>query len=117
MDPWRKMEKMSPATEARWASKRKSKSEQYISGPIPVPWIVAAGTLPGRAVQVALALWYRHRLDRGGPTVLSRTLLKQFAIGRTTAWRGLRALETAGLVEVDRQRGRAPRVVILPYAK
>lgn len=81
---------------------------------IPLAWAHAMAGLSGRASVVGLALWYRSGVMKGDRTVvLSSKNLRGFGLTRNTARRGLRDLEAAGLVAVDRHTGRAPRVTLL----
>ena len=51
----------------------------------------------------------------GSKTVLvSNKLAAEMGLGRETKRRALAALEAAGLVRVDRKRGRSPRVSFAP---
>jgi hypothetical protein len=70
--------------------------------------------LPGKALHVALEVWYRAGLKRQRAVVLSLAHVADVGgFDRATASRGLRALERAGLVAVARGVGRAPRVTLL----
>jgi len=44
---------------------------------------------------------------------LTRAICREFYIGRDSKYRGLKAMEEAGLVAVERHRGRSPRVTLL----
>jgi len=82
-------------------------------GPLPLGWLECAAGLPGRSIHVALALW--HETTRSGSmcVALSNTLCLRFHVDRNAKYRALRSLETAGLVIVERRRGRSPRVTLL----
>jgi hypothetical protein len=70
--------------------------------------------LKGRALHVAVEIWFHAGVQRRREVVLS--LAKVAAAGefdRGTAAHGLAALERAGLVRVERGVGRAPRVTLL----
>jgi DNA-binding transcriptional ArsR family regulator len=88
----------------------------FLRGPIPLPWLARASVLPGKALAVALALYFLSGL-RGNQLHdlrLSSATLKRLGVGdRSTKYRALRALERAGLVRVVRQRGKNPLVTIL----
>ena len=90
--------------------------ETFLRGPIPLDWLHQACLLPGKAVAVALALWFKAGMSKGQfavPIALTRTLLRQFGVkDRRTSARALEAMESAGLVSVDRHPGRSPRVTI-----
>jgi hypothetical protein len=67
--------------------------------------------LPGKALAVAIHLWFRAGIT-GDATVSVN--LSRMSIDRSAASRGLVQLERAGLVAVTRGRGRKPAVTILP---
>lgn len=90
----------------------------YLSGPIPGDWLSRAAALPGRALHVALAVQHGLRLNRSEKVKLTRRLLDCFGVNRKAAYRGLLALETAGLIAIEeRGRGRCPVVRILESAE
>jgi hypothetical protein len=79
---------------------------------VPLAWLSRASRLPGKALAVALAIWYVAGLERSGTVRLTTSTLREFNVGRKAAYRGLAALERAGLVQVERKRGRCPGVTI-----
>ena len=82
-------------------------------GPIPYKWLCVAGALPGQALQVAMALWFLAGMKKVATVALSNAVLRDFGVSRYAGYRGLAALEAAGLVSVVRHRGRNPIVTIL----
>ncbi len=93
------------------------KGEKYLGGPIPLTWLTPAASLPGKALHVALALWFEALVSRGKkPTVHPRLVtLRAFGAGcRRTLYRALAALSRAGLVSVEYRKGRPSLVTILP---
>jgi hypothetical protein len=81
--------------------------------PIPWMWWYRACPLPGRALRVALALWFQggwlgNRAEF--PFDLSRW--ESLGLTRFSAGRGLLALEAARLVAVERTPGRSPVVTV-----
>jgi hypothetical protein len=104
-----------PPSDRRKAPRHKS-GERFLRGPIPMPWLCAAARAAGqgRGFQVAIALWFLSGLNHQARTVrLSSAVLREFGVDRHAGYRGLKALEMAGLVRVDRHAGRLPRVTIL----
>jgi hypothetical protein len=91
---------------------RKSRG-RFIKGPIPWGWITTAATLPGKSLHIALGLWYVTGLKKSRSVVLSRSVLQHLGLGARATRNGLRRLEMAGLIEVDRSNGRSPRVTVL----
>lgn len=90
--------------------------EAFVKGPIPRAWLLRAMRLPGRSLHVSLELWYRAGLTGSAEVVLSLSSVSEACvIDRATASRALGALESAGLVSVRRQVGRAPRVTLLDW--
>jgi hypothetical protein len=74
--------------------------------------------LPGKALHVALALWFDALVRKSPKSAVvqpRRVTLSRFGAGcRRTLYRSLRALEQAGLLRVERRAGRPFLVTILP---
>lgn len=99
------------------APPRPAPGEHFLKGPIPRAWLDRAMGLPGKALHVAVVLWYRAGLTGHRDVVLSLSSVASIGgFDRATASRGLSSLEGAGLVRVRRHVGRAPRVAILECA-
>jgi hypothetical protein len=87
--------------------------ERFLKGPIPWPWLERSMTLPGKALHVGLILW-REAGWRRNRTV--RFCLHGNLPAGLTLWaarRGLRALETAGLVRIFRKPGHGLEVSLM----
>jgi hypothetical protein len=80
--------------------------DTFLRGPIPWPWWSRAASLPGRALHVASAVRYLVGW-KGEPTVsLALGDLDPFlGVDHQAARRGLRALESVALVEVEPRAG------------
>lgn len=91
---------------------RKAKS-QFIKGPIPLTWISQASQLPGKALHVAVMLWYLYGVAQSKELVLSTARFSAWGVSRYQKNRALTILEEAGLIKVCRRSGRNPRVQIL----
>ena len=105
-------ERMSKATLKRWQEKRKRNGEKFVSGPIPLAWIKSAAVLPGKALAVGVSLWFLRGLTRTSTLSFSPSTWNQFGLSRSAVYRGLKQLEAAGLLAVERHRGRCPLVTI-----
>jgi len=93
-------------------------TEHYLRGPIPLAWLQKAARLPGRTLAVGVALWHLAGLRRTRQHLsLSTERLAPFGVSRYAKDRALRHLTGAGLVTVDRKRGRSPRVTIVAGRK
>lgn len=93
---------------------RAREAEAFLKGPIPWPWVIAAGSLPGSALHVGLAIWFRAGRAKSRTVSVSLTAVAHaFGFHRTRASRALGALAEAGLVCVKRAPGQKPIVTIL----
>jgi len=63
-------------------------------------------------LHVALAVWHQGDLEKRNGVKLTWNLLDRFGATPDAGARGLAALEQAGLVSVQRHRGRCPVVTI-----
>ena len=93
--------------------KHRSRTKRpFLKGPIPLKWLQCAAGLPGKALQVGLALWYLAGVKRSKVIKFSYKRAEEFGTKRHAAYRGLRALEKAGLIGVEKGQGRAPMIFI-----
>lgn len=92
---------------------RHGPGEFFLRGPIPWVWLSRAAELPGRALAIAVVLWHYAGMTGTAlvPLNLSSLPLK---IDRSSASRGIVALERAGLVRVSRRPGRKLLVTLVP---
>jgi hypothetical protein len=98
------------ATTAKLTQQR---SDRYLRGPVPLAWLEAAARLPGRALQVGLALWYLVGVTKSATVSLSSVRLAAFGVDRSAKRRALAALAGAGLVTLDQAPGRNPAVTVI----
>jgi len=98
----------------RREKQQESRQDEFIKGPLPLPWMIAATALPGRyPLAVALVIWFRAGLEKTISKLrLTSKMLDRFSINRQAGYRALATLEDAGLVAVDRKPGRCPLVSI-----
>src|SRR5438105_2354759 len=89
---------------------RPGPKELYLGGPIPMGWLGRAANLPGKALHLAVAVWF-EALCTGAKDpavrVPRRTLRRLGLSSRATRDRALGALAAAGLVAVERRTGRS----------
>ena len=94
---------------------RHDKGEHFLKGPVPLNWLAQAARCGGKALSVAIILWYRAGLKRSPTVKVPRWTADKFDLRRHAKTRGLKALEQAGLVRVKRQQGCSPEVTLLDY--
>ena len=110
--PWG-VKRQTPCQPQRPRIPRHKPGELFLKGPIPWRWLVLAGQLPGRALAVGVLLWHLVGIQNRGTVRLLPSKTRSLGLSPRAARRGLTALEGAGLVAVDRHRGRSPDVTVL----
>lgn len=93
-----------------------SQTEPFLKGPIPLGWLSIAASLPGKALNVALAIRWLVGMASTTEIRISRKALDCFSVSDDAYRDGLDRLEGAGLINVKRQAGRRPLVTVLPIA-
>lgn len=88
-------------------------SAPFVRGPIPLAWILRAGSLQGKALMVGMALWYRAGCTKSDVVTPSHALWRKFDVSRQSAYRAIKALDNAGLIQVERRNGKNPIITIL----
>jgi hypothetical protein len=86
---------------------------RFIKGPLPLAWFEGAAALPGRALHVALAIWFQVGLERSSTIKLGQKRASQFSVSRDAKYDALKRMTEAGLIEVEQSPGQAPRVTVV----
>ena len=92
---------------------RHRQGDEFLKGPIPLNWLGAAASLPGKTLAVGIAIWFKAGASKNRTVRLTGKLLSKFGVRRKAGYRGLKRLESAELVSVNRHAGRSPIVTIL----
>ena len=96
---------------------RQRRAGRFLKGPILMRDIAVAAKLPGKALAVYLAIRHRIDLTRSAAVKLPARLMFELGVGKDAKARALRQLEAAGLVIVERKRGRSPVITITQERK
>ncbi|MYZ52116.1 hypothetical protein [Malikia spinosa] len=88
-------------------------TDGFIKGPLPLSWMTEAAQLPGKTLQVALALWYLSGLKKTYSVVLTSKTASLFGISRDAKYEAIDRLVKAGLVTVQQAPGKAPIVTLV----
>jgi hypothetical protein len=80
---------------------------------VPLPWFMAASRLPGKASVVAQLIRLQADLRQGQPVKLATRLVRDCSISRGAMHNALEALETAGLISVERRSGSKPTITVI----
>lgn len=87
-------------------------TKPFLKGPIYMDWLSAAASLPGKAINLALAVRWLVDMNGGKPAKLTAKALELLDVSDDACSDGLRRLESAGLVTVTRHPGQRPIVGI-----
>ena len=79
---------------------------------LPLEWANTAGRLPGKALQVALAIWRQAALKKSMTTSLPNEPLAAYGVKERAKRTALLALEGACLIQVEWKPGCNPIVTI-----
>lgn len=93
----------------------KRQSEPFLKGPVPLAWLQCASRIRRRnAIVVGVVLWWLAGLNsRKTELTICANRCQPFGFGVKGMNRGLNDLQAAGLIHVERKRGRCPRVDLL----
>ena len=89
---------------------RHKQGEKFLKGPIPWIWIATAARLPGKALAVAMAIWFEAGCRNSRTISITLARLARLGMNKQTASRAIQALERSKLITVKREDGRALRV-------
>ena len=109
---------LSPQFFARRHKKQARCAGKFIKGPIPLTWWTTAAALPGKALALASAIWFKAGISSTTTNiVVGEQLAKQFGVHRGARYRALDELQAAGLISVDQKPGSVPRVSLITKTK
>ncbi len=77
----------------------------FIKGPVPLEWLSAVAKLPGKCLNVAMAIQWLMGMSGGKPAKLTAKALRSLNVSDDTTSDCLRRMEQAGLIDVTRQPG------------
>lgn len=87
--------------------------KRFLKGSIPFDWIAAAAQLPGKTINVGIALWWLAGMSKTGVLKLTRQSQLALNISKDAERDGLRRLQQAGLIELTAQPGQRHSVRII----
>ncbi|GAB6057280.1 hypothetical protein [Desulfonatronum parangueonense] len=93
-------------------AKAAKRNKEFLA-PIPLEWVTRAAVLPGKALQVALAIRHQSALEKRLMISLGNVLLKRMGVNKDAKRRALAALEQEGLITVCQKNGAKPTVTII----
>jgi hypothetical protein len=81
--------------------------------PIPAEWFKAALRLPGEALAVGAIIRFEAAKRHSKQVKFTGQMTEGFGVHRLARMRALNALEAAGLIRMERRRGRSPEITII----
>ena len=90
------------------------KTAHFLKGPVPLVWLNRAALLPGKVLNVAIAIWWLQGMADGKPLKLTQKSLKYLNVKRNAASTALDLLQNEGLIQLERRVGQRPSISILP---
>jgi hypothetical protein len=92
-------------------------SVPFLKGPIPMTWLNAAAKLPGKTLNVGIAIWWLAGMSKNTSFKITGKALDQLGVSRDAASDALKRLEDHGLILIKRSAGQRPTVQIVPVAQ
>lgn len=90
------------------------RSWRFIKGPIPMAWMSKAAKRPGKSGLVGLVLWYWAGIRRKKKFKFSVSRLEgDWGVTKYSGLRALNCLEAAGLIRIEKIKGKMSLVTIL----
>jgi DNA-binding transcriptional ArsR family regulator len=86
----------------------------FLKGPISMEWLSLAAKLPGKAFHLAVAIQWLAGMSPAQKLKITAKALELLGVSKDAYRDGLRRLEEAGLVSVERRVGQFPWVSINP---
>lgn len=91
-------------------------STPFLKGPIPMLWLSAAASLPGKTLNLGIAIWWLAGMAKTKTFKLTGKALMNFGISKDAASDALKRLEAHGLIRAYRAPGQRTTVEILTVA-
>lgn len=91
---------------------QQQKSGPFLKGPITISWLNRVARLPGKAINVALAIRWLSDMNADYPIKLTRKAMEQFNFSSDAASDALRLMEKEGLIKVQKRPGQKPLIEI-----
>lgn len=88
---------------------------KYVKGPIPITWLDPVLLMGGKALNVALAIWFQVGLKKRKTVTLPRATTKLFRVTRHNVWRALKRMEEAKMIFVVRRKGKLSHITVLDF--
>jgi len=85
----------------------------FVKGPIPLDWLTEASLLPGKCLNVAMAIQWLAGMSGARPVKLTKRAEASFNVSSDTSRECLNRLEAAGLIQLNRSPGKRPLIEVV----
>jgi len=80
---------------------------------IPWNWITKVAKLKGKALNVAIVIYYLYMVKKSIEFKLSNKILKEFGVNRNSKAKALKILEINKIINVVHEKGNSPTIKLL----
>lgn len=101
------------STSSSYVQGRKAVKNLFVKGPIPLDWLTEVALLPGKCLNVAMAIQWLLGMSGGRPVKLTKRAEMSFNVSGDTSRECLNRMETAGLIQLDRSPGKRPLIKVI----
>jgi hypothetical protein len=101
------------STSSSYVQGRKAVKNLFVKGPIPLDWLTEVALLPGKCLNVAMAIQWLLGMSGGRPVKLTKRAEMSFNVSGDTSRECLNRLEAAGLIQLDRSPGKRPLIKVI----
>jgi hypothetical protein len=85
----------------------------FVKGPIPLDWLTEVTLLPGKCLNVAMAIQWLSGMSSGRPVKLTKRAETSFNVSSDTSRECLKRLESAGLIQLTRSPGKRTLIQVV----
>ena len=92
---------------------KQSVKNLFVKGPISLDWLAEVSLLPGKCLNVAMAIQWLAGMSGGRPVKLTKRAEASFNVSSDTSRECLNRLEAAGLIQLTRSPGKRPLIDVV----
>jgi hypothetical protein len=89
------------------------KRDHFLKGPVPMPWLISAANIPGKALHIGIALWFWSGIKKTKTFILPKNAIKDLGVSRQTCYAQLKVMEKAGLLSIEARKGKKSKITLL----
>ena len=90
------------------------KRAHFLKGPVPMPWLISAANLPGKALHIGIALWFWSGIKKTKTFILPKNAIRDLGVSRQTCYAQLKVMEKAGLLSIESRKGKKSKITLFP---